>query len=265
VTTVASPSTTERLAKTASGETLVIESKEGLRLKDLPPAQLPGNFERCPDCHAALDLRIRNQAALTADFKHGFHLEQGAACADCHEQPTHSLTGTRRPPMGKCFDSCHSQEEVGQASGECAACHPADFSLEPSSHAEVEWLPVAEKIDDIQGKHSRDHTPEDLGECSLCHAPSFCRGCHQVDMPHPSDWQEKHQESAREVGGSACVRCHPDRSSCAECHHDYDTGGKPWVEVHFLAADEQGVGKCIGCHSTKTCAHCHTTGEYLEY
>ena len=124
---------------------------------------------------------------------------------------------------------------------------------------------MRERIDQVTGKHTDGRTPDDLGECSLCHSKQFCDDCHKMDMPHPANWTDGHPKTAREVGGSACVRCHPDRKSCADCHHKgYEDQG-PWVDNHFKAAEEEGVGKCIGCHSTKTCAHCHTTGEYVEY
>lgn len=233
------------------------------RLSELDATLLTGNFERCPDCHSLLDAGIRGRDAIVPSFSHGFHLEQGAACADCHSVPTHTSDGTRRPPMDKCFD-CHSQEDTSAPSGECSACHPDGFSLEPASHAEQDWLPVRDFMDAVQGEHTK--ASENDQECRFCHGPTFCRDCHKMDMPHPSKWQENHAQTAQKVGGSACTFCHPDREACKACHHaGYEAGGAPWTEVHPTTAQNEGVEKCVGCHSTKTCAHCHVTGEYKEY
>ena len=117
------------IVETATGKKIPVSGNgTGLSLAELPKTSLPGNFSRCVECHAVLDLRIRNQQAITPNFAHRFHLDEGAECADCHETPTHAASGTRRPPMEKCFESCHAHDKAGAPPGECSACHPKDFS-----------------------------------------------------------------------------------------------------------------------------------------
>ena len=258
------PSTAE--TSTAGGtSTTVRPAPVAFRLKDLDPSKLTGNFAQCPDCHALLDQPGSVGPALVPSFAHGFHIEAGAECGDCHVSPTHTEEGIRKPSMTMCF-GCHSVSDASAPPGACDACHPADFPLEPSSHLKPEWLPVAEQRDEIQGQHTKPESRE-TEDCTICHdEPEFCDDCHKVEMPHPENWTEAHQPVAKEVGGAACNFRHPDRQVCAECHHKgYVPGGKPWVEMHYEVANAEGKDKCISCHSVKTCAHCHVTGEYKEY
>lgn len=240
------------------------EPKKALRLVSLA-GQLPDKFARCPDCHSQLDAHLRRPEAIAPAFSHRLHLDTGATCDSCHPTPTHRKEGTRRPPMEKCFERCHSQKDKSSPPGACGACHPGGFPLLPPTHEDPEWLPQRERIDTIRGKHT-SADPRDPTECEMCHHASFCRSCHQMDMPHPSQWEKNHRATAEEVGGSACNTCHPEKEGCKTCHHKgYKKGGAPWEDLHPVTAAEDGVPSCIGCHTTKTCAHCHTTGEYKEY
>lgn len=238
---------------------------EPLRLSSLDPALLVGNFVICSDCHGQVDQPGVVYAGLTSAFQHRFHIANGATCDACHVPPTHTKEGIRTPPMEKCFE-CHSQEDPSAPPGECDACHPEDFSLTPVSHADPEWLPAVELRESLQGLHSRTKIEDRQKECGLCHGPDFCGDCHKVEMPHPGGWQESHMTEAKKVGGFACNLCHVERQICAECHHTgYKPGGPPWIELHPTQALAEGPERCIGCHSTKTCSHCHVTGEYKEY
>lgn len=238
---------------------------EPVRLRDVDPALMTDNFVQCPDCHALLDQPGATSPAIVASFSHGFHFEQGAKCVDCHATPTHTEEGIKPPPMDKCF-SCHSQSDPAAPPGDCAACHPADFPLVPSSHDDPEWLPVADLRATVEGKHTRS-VEDAQKECSVCHdVPGFCMGCHKTEMPHPADWQNVHQQEAKEQGLTGCNFCHTGQQECSACHHTgYEPGGTPWVEMHPSVIATEGVQPCISCHSTKTCAHCHVTGEYREY
>ncbi len=248
-----------------SGDPIAAGAAEPFPLNELGSDMLKGNFAICADCHSLLDKSGVEYVALVASFRHRFHLEQGALCADCHAVPTHTKEGIRTPPMEKCF-SCHSLEDPSAPPGECAACHPDDFPLTPASHDDPKWLPAADLRESERGLHSFTKLDDRREECGVCHGPTFCQDCHKVEMPHPGGWQENHVTEAKKVGGSACNLCHLERQVCAECHHTgYEQGGPPWIELHPMQALAEGQERCIGCHSTKTCAHCHVTGEYTEY
>lgn len=225
---------------------------------------LEGNFKRCPDCHADLDAFLKRTSSLVDGFAHGFHLDSGAQCGECHKVPTHTEEGIRTPTMAQCF-GCHSQDDPQAPSGACEVCHPPAFPLEPDSHQDADWLPGAERLSRIQAGHSVG-AQEDGEECRECHASSFCLDCHGVQMPHPPDWQDVHADKAEEAGGDNCLSCHVERALCNDCHHEgYDQEGPSWRRQHRVVIAAQGVTPCFECHSTKTCAHCHTTGEYRSY
>ncbi len=236
----------------------------GVRTEDVDGSLLVGDFVICGDCHALLDRSASANPGLVKAFAHGPHLAEGARCDDCHPVPSHTETEIRKPDMVKCF-GCHSQTDPAKPSGACSYCHPPDFPLVPASHDDPAWLPTTEELVTTRATHptAAQESPE---ECQVCHAPTFCQDCHQVDMPHPEDWQEGHADEAAEVGGQACLNCHPESESCSACHHPgYEPGGTPWWQMHPSVVAEQGETFCLNCHSTVTCAHCHTTGEYKVY
>lgn len=249
---------------TLEGEGDLAGTSGPIRLADLAPGWLTGNFARCPECHSLLDQPGKVYPSLTSGFQHGFHLADGTQCADCHLVPTHTQEGIKHPTMDKCF-GCHSQEDASGPPGGCSACHPSDFSLKPLSHDDPNWLPAAERRDSVRGQHTNTEVEDRQKQCGLCHGPTFCTDCHKLDMPHPDGWRDEHSTVAKQVGGSACRFCHPERQACAACHHKgYEPGGPPWVELHPSVVHADGAAGCIGCHSSKTCAHCHVTGEYEE-
>ncbi len=230
---------------------------------DVEHAAVSGNFVICGDCHAALDRSAHAGSTLVEGFTHSLHLQAGAQCDSCHMVPTHTNERINRPTMARCFE-CHSQAEGDAPPGECSLCHPPGFPLVPSSHDSPEWLPARDLIDSTQGQHSKQGPRPD--ECAVCHAPAFCSGCHKVDMPHPDTWTQTHPETAAEVGSRACDLCHPNQNACMVCHHPgYTPEGPPWWRIHPQSVRTSGVERCLTCHSTKTCAHCHTTGEYQEF
>ncbi|MCL4368754.1 MAG: hypothetical protein M1337_06270 [Actinobacteria bacterium] len=236
----------------------------GMHLADVNKALLTGNFARCPECHSLLDLSASRNSALTKRFAHGFHLEKGATCDQCHEVPTHTSTEVRKPTMLKCF-GCHSQTDKTKPTGACAACHPPGFSLKPQTHSDPTWLPPLAQLVTTRATHPTawEKSPK---ECELCHAPTFCTKCHGIEMPHPLDWQKQHSSQAAKVGNGVCMKCHFNNETCRACHHPgYKPGGPPWWQIHPNAVYNEGPDRCFRCHSTRTCAHCHTTGEYKDF
>jgi hypothetical protein len=235
-----------------------------MRTADVDASLLVGNFANCSDCHGFLDLAASSNPALVKAFAHAPHLAEGAKCDDCHLVPTHTETEIKRPSMVKCF-GCHSLADPSKPSGTCSTCHPPDFPLKPASHEDPKWLPTTQQLVTTRASHPKA-AQESPKECQICHAPSFCKDCHGLDMPHPADWQNVHTEQAKAVGGQVCLNCHPNNETCGECHHPgYKAGGTPWWQMHPTVVQTSGVTPCLQCHSTLTCAHCHTTGEYKVF
>jgi hypothetical protein len=235
-----------------------------MRTADVDPSLLVGNFAICGDCHTLLDRSASSNPALVEAFAHAPHLAQGAKCDECHLVPTHTETEIRKPDMVKCF-GCHSLTDPSKPPGTCSTCHPPDFPLKPTSHEDPTWLPTTEQLVTTRATHPAA-AQKSQKECQICHAPSFCKDCHGVDMPHPDNWQAGHSDEAATVGGQVCLQCHPKSESCSACHHPgYKVGGTPWVQLHPVAVQNNGVTPCLVCHSTITCAHCHTTGEYKVF
>ncbi len=247
-----------------SGSSVTSDSTGGATGDTVLDVDLPGNFAQCPDCHSRFDASVGRDGVLVSTFAHGFHLDSGASCPDCHVVPTHREDGIVKPTMAKCF-ACHSQDEAGAPPGACDACHPPDFRLVPASHADPDWLPPLERLGTVEAVHSIEGQggPE---ECSVCHDADFCIDCHEVEMPHPADWTAAHPETARDVGEGACGNCHAARTLCNECHHaGFVAGDVPWAKQHRNVIAQNGVLPCLQCHSSTTCAHCHTTGEYKAF
>jgi Cytochrome c7 and related cytochrome c len=228
-------------------------------------AKLTGNFARCPECHSLLDYQARKNPALVSAFSHSNHLQRGAKCDNCHLSPTHTAGEVRKPTMLKCF-GCHSQSDASKPPGKCSTCHPANFPLKPVTHNDPMWLPPAAQLVSSRAKHAQTAL-QSIDACKLCHSiEDFCTKCHGVQMPHAADWKKTHPETAFKVGGTVCTRCHFDQQTCMACHHPgYKPGGAPWWKLHPQIVLDKGPETCLTCHSTLTCAHCHTTGEYIDY
>lgn len=246
---------------TATSVPAVTSTTEGV---SGPGPVLTGNFAQCPDCHSRFDASVGKDGVLLSSFTHQLHFDQGAVCDQCHLVPTHREDSIAKPTMGKCF-GCHSQEGGSAPPGACDACHPADFDLEPASHAGSDWLPGGARLDEVKALHSVEALAQPE-ECAVCHAASFCVACHKVDMPHPGDWTASHPETARSAGPDACTTCHPDRNLCNSCHHaGFESSAGSWIKQHRNSVASGGATACFDCHNSATCAHCHTTGEYKAF
>lgn len=76
--------------------------------------------EMCLQCHQGMRLvsEIGN-----IRMKHGFHIEKGLLCTDCHAGVVHKATPENhspRPPMARC-QACHRKE--GGPVDNCSSCH----------------------------------------------------------------------------------------------------------------------------------------------
>ena len=231
-------------------------------------APVSAAFKVCTDCHADFNGFLKDSKSLTTNFSHGSHLNQGVTCEDCHTTPPHQPDKIVLPTMESCF-KCHNQEPDAKAPGACSTCHPSSFPLVPANHNGGGWLPVANPglVKTVSARHA-PLAKEDVSYCKMCHATSFCNDCHQVQMPHPADWQQAHPQASTGATGQTCEKCHPQQYLCNDCHHTGFKPGTSWTQQHppiVTAGGTQAYDACLTCHSPLTCAHCHTQGEFKEF
>ena len=203
---------------------------------------------RCLECH---DLSRTVTLRYGTLIKHAEHAKRNKSCVSCHLWTGHPTPGaqTQLLLMARCF-TCHGRGAGAKAPGTCATCHPRSFNQRPETHTHADWTSV-------HGKSAL----ADRQLCAMCHEPAFCRACHGLDMPHPSDWVKGTQGHAF-VGKNSpqlCAKCHagsPDL--CGMCHHkSYDVAKGPWLQQHPSMVNLRGAAFCMTCHKDLFCYNCH--------
>lgn len=195
--------------------------------------------ENCIPCHKNPG-SVKNAELI---FEHKPHLENGLNCALCHNRIAHpGIEGSEeRATMEFCVD-CHEEKKATTA---CSDCHPPAFkNTKPSTHTVGKW--------------GSTHGKNDLTICSYCHtdSASFCKECHGVLMPHPSDWKGAHSENVSDTG--VCRRCHTENNACGKCHEPPDLHPSNWRATHPQAVHESGKESCAMCHAPAFCEKCHS-------
>ena len=233
--------------------------------------------EKCLDCHADLDARIRGGT--------GFHATvAGQACIDCHtdhhgrgESQTreaaragfsHSATGfglhgahaevdcaeCHRGPIGtmeaRCA-SCHEDSHDGAHGSTCAPCHA------PRGWTE-DLKPLAAHRVPIEGGHEGlacadchgggEHLVVGPLGCDACHAQPHggttapCDGCHRVHGWAPADFDH---------GDCTCVLPEKHQSvDCLGCHPGWTFTETPTLcsGCHEGDRTHEPLGECSLCH-----------------
>jgi len=249
------------------------------KLVDIPPTiantfEVPVNGEshmaltvsneQCEQCHDLSVKKITPSRGILID--HEKHIESGINCTACHNRVAHpeegfqlSLEGNKKKEnwmmMTACF-RCHQQAGVKlvsnddgfKAPGQCGACHPKDFKLEPKTHDEKNWYQVrgdskghaeAAKEEFAQTEEAlaeweaikpeleskqprvlarlagvreemitRTSPSATVNECYTCHQPKFCDDCHGTQIPHAEDFKKQHSKNYKEANAVQCAKCH---------------------------------------------------------
>jgi hypothetical protein len=274
---------------------------------------------QCTQCHDMKNRVVTPSPGIL--ISHEAHEDVHISCTVCHNRVAHNEKDRNWKPvnidpktgelnrghedfmeMTACY-RCHRLSDDGQkvrsqytnASGECSACHTADFDLVPEDHKKPDFVknehgPAAEKETErvaefLSEPHEEEaasgghddaevnavaHVPsvEAINRCYTCHSQSFCSDCHGgVEMPHPKSFVTSHKEAATEHPDS-CAKCHGSgTSACDSCHHsdpnvpgwEYKTN-LSWLAQHAEASTKNGAAGCFKCHEPTYCAHCHVTG-----
>jgi nitrate/TMAO reductase-like tetraheme cytochrome c subunit len=255
----------------------------------------------CTQCHALENRDVTPSSGIIID--HTAHSSQGVTCATCHNRVAHpeenveyTLPGDEKHEnwmtMDACF-RCHTlsgeSESKTPATGKCAACHPAEFELVPTTHAADGWYTrfgasnghadaakaeasqTAEAMaaEPLELKHAVGpvlQTAASVNNCYTCHLETFCSDCHGLSMPHPADFRKTHSEQGLSKP-EVCAPCHArsaaeakDRAFCNACHHPDSKPGVLWRTQHDDVVKSKGIGECFDCHGAMYCEACHVRG-----
>jgi hypothetical protein len=234
----------------------------------------------CLDCHAQKNVTIKvtgstSCGACHADPKtvtppdhtdkaawtkaHGDASKQGT-CGECHLGPTAGA-------HGKLANSAAFPSSSPDA---CASCHAGIAMPHPQ-----DWL----------NGHA-DKFSANKAACATCHGSKenpanlpntgICIECHQVPMPHSSNYLSVHGTNAEQLGAGTCDTCHspsknpisptPEHARadyCTACHQVPMPHSADYLKSHGQQAMTKGI-TCEACHSSKnkanpTAAHASAT------
>lgn len=205
--------------------------------------------DSCLSCHDILlsgtatnrSIRVSHKEIVLAKY----------FCVDCHAEAGHLLRGPRgasmRPTKDKCF-TCHKSGARAKVS--CPTCHTRVPTGKPVSKSAVGSLAHT-------GTWRKSHGVSDASSCLGCHKVSFCRKCHQTEVPHRAEWPTRHGKVAAKDGSDKCYKCHR-ASTCQSCHLLPMPHGPNYFDSHAAETKEAGISKCVICHLETDCVNCHS-------
>ncbi len=204
-----------------------------------PPERLEYVPSRCVACHE--EALISTVTSGDIKMSHAAPLREGWSCAVCHIRAGHPDDEAAKIDLHSRCAECHTTDI---ASRDCLLCHvapdPTVSSADPSHQAG--W--------------DATHGAGDLVTCSLCHQPSYCRECHDVDLPHrTSSFIFGHGSEARDP--SACTDLCHSQKSCDACHQIPMPHPSEYLPAHKDEAIQFGPEVCSGCHLEIGCIACH--------
>ncbi|MBI4733972.1 MAG: hypothetical protein HY779_04030 [Rubrobacteridae bacterium] len=69
--------------------------------------------------------------------------------------------------------------------------------------------------------------------CSKCHQGSLCKNCHNMQIPHPSNFLNQHSKTVKKKGAETCYGCHF-KEACSKCHSYHVHPGIPKEKLKLL-------------------------------
>ncbi|MFQ6612317.1 MAG: cytochrome c3 family protein [Fidelibacterota bacterium] len=218
----------------------------------------------CSLCHTNPDDpgRVERKSIQKLNFSHRFHLEQNAACQDCHTDIIESTITRKSTPisMNLCFN-CHTQPTNKQ---DCYRCHETLAGKIPVSHT-PDWRAI----------HGLRASFSNQNNCFQCHQPSQCEDCHlkrQLENKvHPADFDYTHGQDFLALT-SDCATCHAMPAFCNNCHQrqaimPLNHNSLGWVSINLENGGDHSdtaldnPDYCLLCHETpgsnQTCIRCH--------
>jgi hypothetical protein len=199
----------------------------------------------CLYCHPTTVEKVIESSAIRVS--HREFTPQLYACTDCHSDAGHSIKARRKnqPNMDRCL-VCHNGKK---ASTKCDLCHTKELPDEIVASAKSPYLIIH------GDKGKKTHGMGDTKTCQICHRKDFCRNCHLVDLPHPSNAGYSHGKEARE-SAKPCWVCHQ-RSYCDGCHGLEMPHPADFLSQHAKLTEKNGKKFCDRCHIDYTCDYCH--------
>jgi hypothetical protein len=211
-----------------------------------PPAQRAAvRDDMCLACHSSVADGVVENAGLR--MRHSDLIDQGRACADCHNTVTHgeAIRVFRVATMDDCMQ-CHV---AAPGSDDCNVCHV------PGARRQQREYGTPWRI--THGATWRyTHGLGQLSTCNTCHPRGYCSRCHGVDLPHPASWANTHGKGAR-ANPESCGPCHSS-DLCGGCHSTDMPHEEGFLAQHSSEATTHGKDECMNCHLEASCDACHT-------
>ena len=186
---------------------------------------------------------------------------QQELCSTCHHkgavegtpwQRQHTVT-VAADGAQPCFESCHQDKQF------CVDCH-VNLKALPSSHGAGDW--TRRVAVDQPAQHQVAYKAA-TDSCDYCHGEGgvkavFCQSCHQLEMPHPSGYDEGHRTDLQAgTARAVCANCHTQQIFCDNCHHPGAVAEQPWRTFHPAIVKRDGAQPCFECHEPTSCSYCH--------
>jgi nitrate/TMAO reductase-like tetraheme cytochrome c subunit len=211
----------------------------------------------CRRCHTDKQLFATiSKNGIRVNHKH--LIQAGYQCVRCHSTVAHGdavPAGSRTfPTMDQCL-VCHNNQYKAAdgtvAESRCDLCHTQrNYTDKPASH-NADWLKT-HGSNGILSTCSACHRAADA--CTKCH--------NGVAMPHTSGWLTQHGKVKEKLGEKACSLCHDTKTYCLTCHQVPMPHPSNFIAVHNVAAakSDQTCFNCHEVANCQACHVAHSTG-----
>lgn len=196
----------------------------------------------CLACHRAVMDKVISARGYMIDHE---TCAVDARCTDCHSTVAHGTASTwpRIPQMDDCL-RCHATDEVYRS---CDTCHDEKAPKERLGYGA--WTTTHGPS--WQTTHGMGNTKT----CAACHAEDYCVRCHEIPLPHSSQYIRSHSTDALEQP-NACKTCHQ-TTFCKDCHGFDMPHARDFTKGHSKLIEAQGDEACYTCHVKSDCSGCH--------